>query len=255
MALAWRLRERGHTVSFAVERNFLSTVVALGFAVAPLTGDSAQALRPYQRHIFADANALTSLSLLLDHYVAPTLPAKIRELRAACEGANLLVAAASQLVASIVADLSGIRWASVMITPARLPSACIAPQPPLAVLAASPAFLAPPPDWPPQLRMTGFCFWDADPAWEPPPDLAAYLAATQASGQPLVAVTSGSVAPDIADAFLPFYAASLAPVAAIRVSDCCRCGQRIRGLSGLSQPSSPSRLAPSSCVARISPRR
>jgi UDP:flavonoid glycosyltransferase YjiC (YdhE family) len=213
VALGLRLRERGHEVVFAVEENFQPTVRALGFAFTTLSGDSDTALRPYARRVFASGNALASLRVLLRHYMLPTLPAKIADLCAACEGADLLVAAGSQLAASAVVDLTGVPWASVVIGPSTLPSAFVEARPARVALppalrtasnrvawalggaalrrmvdqpvnriragfalgprhdllwtgnlspaatgvAVSPAFMSPPPDWPPYVRMTGFC--------------------------------------------------------------------------------------------------
>jgi UDP:flavonoid glycosyltransferase YjiC (YdhE family) len=266
VALGLRLRDRGHEVVFAVEENFQPAVRALGFAVTTLSGDSATALGPYARRVFASGNALASLRLLLRHYILPTLPAKIAELCAACEGADLLVAAASQLAASAAVDLTGVRWASVVVGPSTLPSAHIEAQPmPFALpqamrmasnrlewalggaalrrmvdrpvnriragfglaprhdlmwtgnlapagtaVAVSPAFLARPPDWPRYVHMTGFCFWDGATGWNAPPDLTAFLDTTD----PIVAVTAGSIAPEVEEAFAPYFYASVAAIRA-----------------------------------------
>ncbi|MCL6595854.1 MAG: glycosyltransferase [Firmicutes bacterium] len=57
-----------------------------------------------------------------------------------------------------------------------------------AALAVSPALLTPPPDWPPTLAVTGFCFWDAPDGQDVPPELGEFLA----EPGPVVAVTIGS---------------------------------------------------------------
>ena len=129
IALALALRGNGHDVLFAVEENFQQQVSLLGFPVRILTGDQAQALGPYSHQIFNSDQPLTSLKLLVDHYILPTLPAKVTELREICQEADLLISVASQFAASIVAELLQIPWIAVILTPSTLPSASIAAQP------------------------------------------------------------------------------------------------------------------------------
>jgi UDP:flavonoid glycosyltransferase YjiC (YdhE family) len=264
LALGLGLRARGHAVAFAVEDAFRPALAAAGFPIHRLSGDSVAMLAPYAEAMFGGVTPVASLRILLDHYLIPTLPAKIAELRAACEGADLLVAAAAQLAAGTVADLTGIRWATVALTPVTLPSSRIESQPApvplpaalqrasnrlswtlgslilrrmadapvnrvragfgllprrdvfwlgnaspqLTCLACSPAFQPPEPDWPPFVRVTGFCFWDTPAEWAPAPELAAFL---ERPG-PIVAVTAGSIAPSVAASFAPFYRASVAAI-------------------------------------------
>lgn len=125
LATALGLRARGHEVIFAVEENFHPTVREAGFEVRHLTGDAATALAPYAKQMFGSSNPLVSVKALLDHYILPTLPQKVKELRAACDDADLLVSSASHIAGSIVADLSGIPWASLVLSPSVLPSAYI----------------------------------------------------------------------------------------------------------------------------------
>jgi UDP:flavonoid glycosyltransferase YjiC (YdhE family) len=53
----------------------------------------------------------------------------------------------------------------------------------------SPAVIPPPPDWGPENHVTGYWFPEPDPAWRPPPGLAAFLE----SGPPPVFVGFGSM--------------------------------------------------------------
>src|SRR6266700_4716498 len=129
VALGLALRSNGHDVLFAVEANFEQRVSSLGFPVRVLTGDQAEALGPYSHQIFNSDQPLTSLKLLLDRYILPTLPTKVAELREICQQADLLISVAPQFAASIVADLLHIPWISVVLTPSTLPSASIAAQP------------------------------------------------------------------------------------------------------------------------------
>jgi rhamnosyltransferase subunit B len=129
IALGLELRARGHEVIFAVEANFEQQLSLLGFPVELLTGDQEQTLAPYRQQIFNNDQPLTSLKLLVDHYILPTLPAKVAELRTICQQADLIIAAAPQFAASIVAEMLHIPWASVILLPSALPSASIPAQP------------------------------------------------------------------------------------------------------------------------------
>src|SRR5437588_12604205 len=137
IALGFALRSRGHDVLFAVEANFEPQLSLLGFPVRLLTGDQEKALAPFRHQIFNNAQPLTSLKLLVDHYILPSLPAKVAELREICQQADLLISVASQFAASIVAEMLHIPWISVILTPSTLPSASIAAQPMSVQLPAS----------------------------------------------------------------------------------------------------------------------
>jgi UDP:flavonoid glycosyltransferase YjiC (YdhE family) len=129
IALGLALRSRGHDVLFAVETNFQEQLSLLGFPVRLLTGDQEKALAPFRQQIFNHNQPLTSLKLLIEHYILPTLPAKVAELSEICQQADLLISVAPQFAASIVADLLHIPWISVILTPSTLPSVQVAPQP------------------------------------------------------------------------------------------------------------------------------
>ncbi|HEV2581001.1 MAG TPA: glycosyltransferase [Ktedonobacteraceae bacterium] len=129
VALGLALRSNGHDVIFAVEDNFQQQVSLLGFPVCKLTGDQSQALDSYSHQIFNSERPLTSLKLLVDRYILPTLPAKVEELREVCRQADLLISVAPQFAASIVAEMLQIPWMAVILTPSTLPSASIEAQP------------------------------------------------------------------------------------------------------------------------------
>jgi rhamnosyltransferase subunit B len=129
IALGVALRSRGHDVVFAVEANFEPQLSLLGFAVHLLTGDQEKALAPFRHQIFNTEQPLASLQLLMDHYILPTIPAKVAQLREICQQADLLISVAPQFAASIVAELLHIPFISVILTPSTLPSAWVAAQP------------------------------------------------------------------------------------------------------------------------------
>lgn len=263
VAIGLGLRARGHEVVYAVEDIFRPPLETLGFPIHRLTGDSEAALAPYQRRMFGKATPFTSLKYIFTYYVVPTMRPKIAELRAACADADLLLSSAVHYAASAVADLTGIPWLTIALTPS-FPSAYIDPSvTPLPVpaalrplanrtawalgnavlrcivdapinriraeyglpprrdmlsignlsrtytaLAVSPSFFPPPPDWPPYIHATGFCFWDRPEDWMEPPELVSFFD----GAKPVVAVSSGSMAPTVRDAFDAFYRTSVAAI-------------------------------------------
>src|SRR6266446_8795260 len=100
IALALALCSRGHDVVFAVEANFQQQVGELGFPVRLLTGDQEKALASYSQQIFNNDQPLTSFKILLEHYILPTLPAKVAELRETCQQAELLIQALKTLLST-----------------------------------------------------------------------------------------------------------------------------------------------------------
>jgi rhamnosyltransferase subunit B len=261
LALGLGLRARGHTVLFAVEERFHTVLTQAGFVTYHLTGDLETSLALSGQQMFGRLTPLASVRTIVDQYIVPTLRPKVTELLDACAGADLLIAAAGQLTASLIADLTGIRWATVVLTPGTIPSAYLEPQPlpfplpagvrplvnrvgweigmsvlrrvadtpvnrlrgeyglpprhdllfsgnlshMLTAVAASPAFQPPPPDWSPYIRATGFCFWDTPALWHEPADLTAFLDGPE----PVIAVSSGSLAPGVNHAFADFYRTSV----------------------------------------------
>lgn len=264
LALGLALRARGHDIRFAVQDNFRSTAEALGFPVDLLSGNVVASLAPTARQMLGKSNPVASLSVLVQEGILPTLSANVEELRQACLQADLLVASSGQFAASFVADLTGIPWVTVSLSPVTIPSAHLMTQPQpftlpgpiqrasnrlswklgalllgraadrpinrvrasyrlpprrelfwlgnasdkLVCLACSPAFQPPPPDWPAHVQMTGFCFWDTPSTWQAPPELEAYLG----DERPLVAVTAGSIGPEMRRAFIPYFRTSIAAI-------------------------------------------
>lgn len=263
LAIGVALRDRGHAVTFAVEERFAPAVAALRFPVHHLSGDAEADLLPYQRALFGGGSPFTSVSAIVNHYIAPHLRARIEELRAACESADLLLSSASQMAARAVAELTGIPWISVALSPT-FASRYLIPQPqafnlpgPLqhaanrigwdignaalrrivdrpinavraelglppardllsfgslsrtyTTVAVSPAFTPRPSDWSAYLHVTGFCFWDTPAAWQEPPELAGLLDGSR----PVVAVSTGSMAPSVQRRFANFFAASVTAI-------------------------------------------
>lgn len=129
LALAQGLRARGHAIVFAVEDHLCPVVAAAGFATARLSGNSETALAPHAGELFGSRPPLFSVEAVFTGYVLPTLRTRIAELRGICEGADLLIASAGQVAAAFVAELTGIAWASITLTPTNIPSLTMAPIP------------------------------------------------------------------------------------------------------------------------------
>lgn len=129
IALGIGLRARGHDVCFAVEDGSRATVEQAGFSFAHLTGDALSVMSQSSAQAYNKTTPLKSVELLVKEYLVPTLRPRIDDLLAACQGADLLVAASIQVAASFVADLTSIPLASVTLTPVTVPSTYLEPQP------------------------------------------------------------------------------------------------------------------------------
>jgi UDP:flavonoid glycosyltransferase YjiC (YdhE family) len=71
----------------------------------------------------------------------------------------------------------------------------------LTALVISPSISPPRPDWLPHVQVTGYCFWDVPAGWSEPSDLSTFLE----GGDPVVAVSFGSIAPFVGDALATLY--------------------------------------------------
>jgi rhamnosyltransferase subunit B len=71
----------------------------------------------------------------------------------------------------------------------------------LTALVISPSVSPPRPDWRSHVQVTGYCFWDVPAGWREPSDLNAFLE----GGDPVVAVSFGSIAPYVGDALASLY--------------------------------------------------
>jgi len=266
LALGLRLRDANHTVRFAVPGYFADDTRAAGFETVALAGDLYAAMAPFEQALYGGGSSVEQFRLIIAHDVMPHMAARVAQLRAACVNADLLIASGLHIPGSIVADLTGIPWGSVLFSPLSIPSAYIEPIPHqlplpaglqrqltrlswmagsallsgvadgpinayratlslpprheqlllgacsdrLVALAASPALVPPPPDWPPQVRMTGFCFWDGPTTWSDPA-----LDRFCAKHRRLVAISAGSMAPSVPTAFRAFYRDSCAAARAL----------------------------------------
>jgi UDP:flavonoid glycosyltransferase YjiC (YdhE family) len=130
IALGLGLSERGHTVVFAVEDSFRPHLLTAGFEVRHLSGDVEAFMRENADEMFGNsATPISSIKAIVRKYIVPNLRAKVEELKAICQEADLVVAHTQQIAATIVSELTGVRLVTVSLTPAALPSAYVAPNP------------------------------------------------------------------------------------------------------------------------------
>lgn len=264
IAIGKELHARGHELVFAVPEQMINTVAGEGFAVHLLPTPTVEDEQRYAQDVYGRPSLLGSMKGAAQKSLLPSLRGHIEALRVACERADLLIAASTHIPASFVADLTGIPWASVALTPLLIPSEYIEPYPhtlpipgpihrfttrmswavgsamlrqlgdreinalrasydlpprrdfllagnsstTFTAVAASPAFVPRPPDWPDYVHLTGFCFWDKPMAWREPEALRAFFAA----GRPVIAASSGSQAPGVGQVFDDFYRTSIAAI-------------------------------------------
>ena len=162
-------------------------------------------------------------------FVFPTLPLPGRE----------LVAAYNRLTYRLLPRLTRAMYGSVVTTwrrdTLRLPARSLAAgelvradgAPVPVLLGFSPHVVPRPADWPETVAVTGYWFLDEGEGWEPPPDLAAFLA----SGRPPVFVGFGSMA-----------GRDPARLAGTVLDALARTGERgviVRGWGGLAVPDPP----------------
>lgn len=126
LALGAGLRQRSHTVRFALSPALHDYAAEAGFPVHRLA-DDAPITRP--EGIYGSDSSVASLRTAVQQGILPTLRQKVEDLRAACADVDLLVAASLQLPASLAADLTGLPWASVAVAPLAIPSAAFPPSP------------------------------------------------------------------------------------------------------------------------------
>jgi UDP:flavonoid glycosyltransferase YjiC (YdhE family) len=129
IALGIGLRAWGHDVVFAVEDNARTDVATAGFPICPLSGDALGLIHDHVGEEMDQRAPLQWTRSAVRGYLLPTLRPRIRELLAACVGADVLIAGFTQVAAVFVADLLTVPLVLVVLSPSVVPSAAIAPVP------------------------------------------------------------------------------------------------------------------------------
>ena len=129
IALGKELHARGHQLVFAVPEQMAATATGEGFPVHILPTPTVEDEQRYAQEVYGRPSLLGSMKGAAQKSLLPSLRGHIEALRVACKDADLLIAASTHIPASFVADLTGIPWASVALTPLLIPSASIEPYP------------------------------------------------------------------------------------------------------------------------------
>jgi UDP:flavonoid glycosyltransferase YjiC (YdhE family) len=115
IAIALGLRSRGHDVVVATSECYRRKVEATALNFWPIRPDSAWLADP------AVANRMMNLRWglirVLREIVLPAIENTYEDTRMAAEGADLLVSHPLTFATRLVAEVTGIRWASTMVTP------------------------------------------------------------------------------------------------------------------------------------------
>jgi UDP:flavonoid glycosyltransferase YjiC (YdhE family) len=202
LALGKALRARGHEIVLAVNPAFLGLAAEAGLRAVPCGPrfGPEELRRPPE----VPEGATQSWgefkkweALLRD------VPARYRDLSAACAGADLLVAHSFHYAALLVHDQLRLPWVCVALWPGQfgryghVAVAQPAPRADLNLLASSPVLGSPYQDAYDRLVVTGFWFDDGCDlgGWEPTPALSAFV---EAGDRPLVLCLGGTPGPDAA---------------------------------------------------------
>ena len=114
LALAEEARKRGHTVILATAPFYRDRIEALGFTFEPLgppvSPQDPELLRRLMRSVRGPEYLFRKLFL-------PHVPEMYAELERACTGADLLIAGEMVFAAPILAEKTGLKWVSVLLSP------------------------------------------------------------------------------------------------------------------------------------------
>lgn len=225
VALGRGLRRAGHGVIVATHAHFAPLVTTAGLGFHRVTGDPVEAMHRLRPAMTGGRTLLRFLPELVN-FIRPQAAQARADLTAACAGADLVVKATlTAHLGQAAAAARGIPAVTVAIYPAfhatrafphpafpqrqwgpaynrlthhifrwafqqafgRLTGTRWPFEGPTAYI-YSPSVVPPPPDWPADVAVTGYCFLD-EPEWEPPDSLLRFLDA----GAPPVVFGFGSV--------------------------------------------------------------
>ena len=116
LALAIRLRERGHQPLLATSEVYRHAVIAQGIGFAPVRPNVAELLdRP---ELLAKVwHPRRGSEFLLRDYIIPHIEESYQDLLTACKGADLILTHAAAYAGPIVAEVLRTRWISIVLQP------------------------------------------------------------------------------------------------------------------------------------------
>lgn len=218
VALAVELKRHGHRPVLAAAPSYRALAKRHGIEFIPVGPDLREAQSGITQAMMGAPEVVHSTDGMLQLFqpLVHSLPGMLEDLRAACQGADVLVSGRVQPVARMVHDLTHIPFATVLVehsgsgggSPAfqaavrglvnplretwRLPpldNPLVDGLSPQLVLTALSRHIRPPTgDLPPHHHTVGYFFLD-EPAFTPDPELATFLA----DGEPPVCITFGSM--------------------------------------------------------------
>lgn len=217
ISLALELKARGYDAVIATSEIYRDKVESLQIGFCPMR-PNLPAPEESGEIIAEVMDARNGTAYLFNQILMPALPDTYTDLSAAMQGADLLISHPLIFAAPILAQQTGIKWISTVLSPISIWSVYDPPAPPLApflhrlrhlgpganrallrlvkrvaagwvepvqqlrtelglarsphplfegqyspelaLAMFSPELASPQPDWPPQLRATGFCFYD-----------------------------------------------------------------------------------------------
>jgi rhamnosyltransferase subunit B len=114
LALAVELRASGHHVTIATAPHYADRIVALGFGFAPIGPDVSPEDPALLRRLMTTVRGPEYLFRTL---FLPHLAEMYAALKRVCAGADLLIAGEVVFVAPMLAEKTGLKWASVLLSP------------------------------------------------------------------------------------------------------------------------------------------
>lgn len=121
LAVAQRLRQRGHEVIFAVPTHLKPAVIGEGFACNPIAMQAFAGSTESRNPSAVRARIAERLPSLLESTLAV--------LRKTCEGADVIVTHPHQLAAAMTARKLAVKWVTLTVYPGLIPSGYTVPQP------------------------------------------------------------------------------------------------------------------------------
>ena len=120
IAIGLELRQRGHTVSFSTSAPYRPRIESLGFEFRPMRPDVAVENASMAQLVREIMDARKGAERLLRGFIFPQLRATYKDLMQATPGnggADLLVSGKLVYAAPLVAEKTGMRWASYITSP------------------------------------------------------------------------------------------------------------------------------------------
>lgn len=115
IAIAIKLRQRGHDVVFATHQVYQSKIEALGFEFHSMRPDNTALNNPQQMARMMDLQ--TGSEYIVRKWVCPNLPQMYADLMHSAKDADFIFAGEGVIAASLVAEKLGIRWGSSAMAP------------------------------------------------------------------------------------------------------------------------------------------